>query len=112
MSLVLVLQGERQISALIGISVAFAAHVVGVYWWFRKDDLLYPLIMFPPKSIPPFWHAIFIIFVNGVCTQTLIFFFNLITKYINITMLHACFIILCLHNLHILPQIHLYGRPQ
>lgn len=60
------LKGERHISALIGISVAFTAHVVGVYWWFRKDDLLYPLIMLPPKSIPPFWHAIFIIVVNGL----------------------------------------------
>ncbi|KAL0709332.1 hypothetical protein Bca4012_016310 [Brassica carinata] len=63
------LKGERQISALIGISVAFAAHVVGVYWWFRKDDLLYPLIMFPPKSIPPFWHAIFIIVVNDTLVR-------------------------------------------
>lgn len=63
------LKGERQISALIGISVAFAAHVVGVYWWFRKDDLLYPLIMFPPKSIPPFWHAIFIIVVNDTLAR-------------------------------------------
>ncbi|KAF8045665.1 hypothetical protein N665_4561s0003 [Sinapis alba] len=63
------LKGERQISALIGISVAFAAHVFGVYWWFRKDDLLYPLIMFPPKSIPPFWHAIFIIVVNDTLVR-------------------------------------------
>lgn len=63
------LKGERQISALIGISVAFATHVVGVYWWFRKDDLLYPLIMFPPKSIPPFWHAIFIIVVNDTLVR-------------------------------------------
>ncbi|CAH8353675.1 unnamed protein product [Eruca vesicaria subsp. sativa] len=63
------LKGERQISALIGIAVAFTAHVVGVYWWFRKDDLLYPLIMFPPKSIPPFWHAIFIIVVNDTLVR-------------------------------------------
>ncbi|XP_010424020.1 PREDICTED: RING finger and transmembrane domain-containing protein 2-like [Camelina sativa] len=63
------LKGERHISALIGISVAFSAHVVGVYWWFRKDDLLYPLIMLPPKSIPPFWHAIFIIVVNDTLVR-------------------------------------------
>jgi len=50
---------------LVGISLAFAIHVVGVYWWYQNDDLLYPLIMLPPKSIPPFWHAIFIIMVNG-----------------------------------------------
>jgi hypothetical protein len=68
------LKGERHISALIGISVAFTAHVVGVYWWFRKDDLLYPLIMLPPKSIPPFWHAIFIIVVNGLYFLSYIWF--------------------------------------
>jgi hypothetical protein len=51
---------------LIGISVAFALHVVGVYWWYQNDDLMYPLVMLPPKEIPPFWHAIFIIMVNGV----------------------------------------------
>lgn len=43
-------------------------HVVGVYWWYRNDDLLYPLAMLPPKAIPPFWHAIFIILVNGMLT--------------------------------------------
>jgi hypothetical protein len=59
------MQGERKVSMLVGISLAFAIHVVGVYWWYQNDDLLYPLIMLPPKSIPPFWHAIFIIMVNG-----------------------------------------------
>jgi len=60
------LQGERKMPVLIGISVAFALHVVGVYWWYQNDDLMYPLVMLPPKEIPPFWHAIFIIMVNGV----------------------------------------------
>ncbi|XP_019058398.1 PREDICTED: RING finger and transmembrane domain-containing protein 2 isoform X2 [Tarenaya hassleriana] len=63
------LKGERQISALIGISVAFTAHAIGVYWWFWEDDLLFPLIMLPPKSIPPFWHAIFIIVVNDTLVR-------------------------------------------
>ncbi|KAL9428558.1 hypothetical protein AB3S75_030531 [Citrus x aurantiifolia] len=58
------LKGERKVSVLIGISIAFMLHVAGVYWWYRNDDLLYPLVMLPPKSIPPFWHAIFIIMVN------------------------------------------------
>lgn len=40
--------------------------VIGVYWWYRNDDLLYPLIMVPPKAVPPFWHAIFVILVNGM----------------------------------------------
>lgn len=58
-------QGERKISVLVVISIILMLHVIGIYWWYRNDDLLYPLVMFPPKSIPPFWHAIFIIMVNG-----------------------------------------------
>ena len=67
-------QGERKISVLIGISLAFALHVIAVYWWYWNDDLLYPLVMLPPKSIPPFWHAIFIIMVNGELMSTNIFY--------------------------------------
>ncbi|XP_044508617.1 RING finger and transmembrane domain-containing protein 2-like [Mangifera indica] len=63
------LKGERKVSVLIGISIAFILHVLGVYWWFRNDDLLYPLIMLPPKSMPPFWHAIFIIMVNDTLVR-------------------------------------------
>ncbi|KAB5552267.1 hypothetical protein DKX38_009578 [Salix brachista] len=63
------LKGERKISMLVGISLAFTIHVVGVYWWYQNDDLLYPLIMLPPKSIPPFWHAIFIIMVNDTLVR-------------------------------------------
>ncbi|KAH9737082.1 hypothetical protein WN944_004418 [Citrus x changshan-huyou] len=63
------LKGERKVSVLIGISIAFMLHVAGVYWWYRNDDLLYPLVMLPPKSIPPFWHAIFIIMVNDTLVR-------------------------------------------
>ncbi|XP_048139108.1 RING finger and transmembrane domain-containing protein 2 isoform X2 [Rhodamnia argentea] len=63
------LKGERKISFLIGISLAFTLHIVGVYWWYRNDDLLYPLIMFPPKGIPPFWHAMFVIVVNDTLAR-------------------------------------------
>ncbi|KAF9684889.1 hypothetical protein SADUNF_Sadunf04G0165600 [Salix dunnii] len=63
------LKGERKISVLVGISIAFMVHVVVVYWWYQNDDLLYPLIMLPPKSIPPFWHAIFIIMVNDTLVR-------------------------------------------
>lgn len=66
------LQGERKVSVLIGIVIFFALHVVGVYWWYWSDDLLFPLLMIPPKAIPPFWHAIFIIMVNGVCPCDLV----------------------------------------
>ncbi|KAH7542853.1 hypothetical protein FEM48_Zijuj02G0119100 [Ziziphus jujuba var. spinosa] len=59
------LKGERKVPVLVGISLVFVIHVVFIYWWYRNEDLLYPLILFPPKTIPPFWHAIFIIMVNG-----------------------------------------------
>ncbi|KAK9283641.1 hypothetical protein L1049_011891 [Liquidambar formosana] len=63
------LKGERKISVLVGISIVFMLHVIGVYWWYRNDDLLYPLFMLPPKAIPPFWHAIFIIMVNDTMVR-------------------------------------------
>ncbi|PIN05668.1 putative E3 ubiquitin ligase [Handroanthus impetiginosus] len=63
------LKGERKIFVLIGIAVVFTLHVVGIYWWYRNDDLLYPLLMLPPRTIPPFWHAIFIIMVNDTLVR-------------------------------------------
>ncbi|WOL06831.1 RING finger and transmembrane domain-containing protein 2 [Canna indica] len=63
------LKGERKIAVLTGITLIFMVHVFGVYWWYRTDDLLYPLVMLPPKRIPPFWHAIFIIMVNDTMVR-------------------------------------------
>lgn len=63
------LKGERKLPVLIGICVMFVIHIVGFYWWFRNDDILYPLIMLPPKAIPPFWHAVFIIMVNDILVR-------------------------------------------
>ncbi|KMT06481.1 hypothetical protein BVRB_7g156600 [Beta vulgaris subsp. vulgaris] len=63
------LKGERKIPLLVGICTLFTLHVAGVYWWYRNDDLLYPLIMLPPKEIPPFWHAVFIIMVNDTLVR-------------------------------------------
>ncbi|XP_020103472.1 RING finger and transmembrane domain-containing protein 2-like [Ananas comosus] len=63
------LKGERKISVLIGITLVFMVHVFGVYWWYRNDDLLKPLVMLPPKEIPPFWHSIFIIMVNDTMVR-------------------------------------------
>ncbi|XP_068328867.1 uncharacterized protein [Pyrus communis] len=63
------LKGDRKISVLVSIAGAFMLHVVVVYWWYRSDDLLYPLAMLPPKTIPPFWHAIFIILVNDTLVR-------------------------------------------
>ncbi|XP_054791098.1 uncharacterized protein LOC129296536 [Prosopis cineraria] len=63
------LKGDRKVSILFGISFAFMLHVMCIYWLYRSDDLLYPLIMIPPKSAPPFWHAIFIILVNDTLVR-------------------------------------------
>ncbi|KAJ0978175.1 hypothetical protein J5N97_013649 [Dioscorea zingiberensis] len=63
------LKGERKISVLVGITLLFMIHVFGVYWWYKNDDLLYPLVLLPPKEIPQFWHAIFIIMVNDTMVR-------------------------------------------
>ncbi|XP_050387091.1 uncharacterized protein LOC126803334 [Argentina anserina] len=63
------LKGDRKISFLVGMAVAFMFHVVVVYWWYGNEDLLYPLALLPPKAIPPFWHAIFIILVNDTLVR-------------------------------------------
>ncbi|KAI5670347.1 hypothetical protein M9H77_10711 [Catharanthus roseus] len=63
------LKGERKIFVLAGYFVVFMLHVLGIYWWYRNDDLYYPLFMVPPKSIPPFWHAVFIILVNDTMVR-------------------------------------------
>ncbi|CAL9760064.1 unnamed protein product [Musa acuminata subsp. burmannicoides] len=63
------LKGERKISVLVGITLVFMIHVFGVYWWYRNEGLLYPLVMLPPKEVPPFWHAIFIIMVNDTLVR-------------------------------------------
>ncbi|KAI3788499.1 hypothetical protein L2E82_01267 [Cichorium intybus] len=63
------LKGERKISVLMSVSVFLTLDVAGVYWWYRMDDLLYPLLMLPPKRIPPFWHALFLIVVNDILVR-------------------------------------------
>ncbi|XP_027903301.1 E3 ubiquitin-protein ligase RNFT1-like [Vigna unguiculata] len=63
------LKGDRKVSVLLGISFAFMLHVICIYWWYRNDDLLYPLAMLPPKTTPPFWHTIFIILVNDTLVR-------------------------------------------
>ncbi|KAK4351212.1 hypothetical protein RND71_030525 [Anisodus tanguticus] len=63
------LKGERKIDVLVGYFVVFVIHVIGIYWCYRNDDLFYPLLMVPPKAIPPFWHAIFIVLVNDTMVR-------------------------------------------
>ncbi|XP_071697212.1 uncharacterized protein [Rutidosis leptorrhynchoides] len=63
------LKGERKISVLVSLSLLSTFHVAGFYWWLHKDDLLYSLVMIPPKTTPPFWHAMFIVMVNDTLVR-------------------------------------------
>ncbi|KQK02870.2 RING finger and transmembrane domain-containing protein 2 [Brachypodium distachyon] len=63
------LKGERKMLVLVGITLLFVVHVFGVYWFYKNGDLIRPLVMLPPKEIPPFWHAIFIILVNDTLVR-------------------------------------------
>ncbi|XP_044507291.1 E3 ubiquitin-protein ligase RNFT1-like isoform X2 [Mangifera indica] len=70
------LKGERKNFVLIVISIGFMLHVVGIYWWFQHDDLLYPLVLIPLKTTPPFWHAVFIILVNDTMVRQAVMAFK------------------------------------
>ncbi|XP_022742090.1 RING finger and transmembrane domain-containing protein 1-like isoform X2 [Durio zibethinus] len=70
------MKGERKNAVLITYSVLFMLHVIGVYWWYQNNDILYPLVMLPPKTIPPFWHAIFIILINDTVVRQAVMAFK------------------------------------
>ncbi|XP_015080221.1 E3 ubiquitin-protein ligase RNFT1-like isoform X2 [Solanum pennellii] len=72
------LKGERKITVLLGYFLVFMLHISGIYWWNHKDDIFYPLLMVPPKGIPPFWHAIFIILVNDTMVRQAAMTFKLV----------------------------------
>ncbi|XP_078437136.1 uncharacterized protein LOC144707765 [Wolffia australiana] len=63
------LKGERSLWVLFGATILFTFHVFGVYWWYRTEDVLRPLFMLPPRVIPPFWHAIFVIILNDTMVR-------------------------------------------
>ncbi|CAA0836657.1 RING/U-box superfamily protein [Striga hermonthica] len=63
------LKGERKITVLVGYSAFLMLHILGIYWCNWSSDLFLPLLMIPPKAIPPFWHAIFIILVNDIMAR-------------------------------------------
>lgn len=58
-------QNERKPGVLVAVGWGLVVHVIGVYWWYSGEALWRPLVLFPPREIPPFWDAIFIIVVNG-----------------------------------------------
>ncbi|CAM8966789.1 unnamed protein product [Rhodiola kirilowii] len=63
------LKGEKKTFVLICYSLVFLVHVVAVHWWYWNDNLIYPMVMVPPKTVPPFWHAVFIIMVNDILVR-------------------------------------------
>ncbi|WOH01282.1 hypothetical protein DCAR_0520664 [Daucus carota subsp. sativus] len=73
-----VLKGERKLSVLVGYFLVFVLHVIGLPWWYWNEDMLNPLIMVPPKAIPPFWHAMFTILVNDTMVRQAAMAFKLI----------------------------------
>ncbi|GFP89390.1 ring finger and transmembrane domain-containing protein 2 [Phtheirospermum japonicum] len=63
------LKGERKVTVLVGYSAFLTFNVFGIYWWKWGEDLCYPLLMIPPRAIPPFWHAVYIIVVNDIMAR-------------------------------------------
>ncbi|KAL4610976.1 hypothetical protein ACB092_08G090500 [Castanea dentata] len=63
------LKEERKTSVLVSIALVFMLQVVLIYLWHRDTDLLYALVLFPPKAVPPFLHAIFIITMNDIMVR-------------------------------------------
>ncbi|KAI3447867.1 hypothetical protein Pfo_004532 [Paulownia fortunei] len=66
--------GERRIFVLIVLAVRFTLHVLGFYWWYENDDLLYPFLMLPPKAIPPFCDTHY--YGNGLKCVLLMYYKN------------------------------------
>lgn len=63
------LKNERKPSVLVALGCVLAVHIIGVYWWYSGDALWRPLILIPPRDIPPFWDAIFIIVINDTVAR-------------------------------------------
>jgi hypothetical protein len=57
-------QGERKSLYICICGGVLSMQIIAVYWWCTKD-LLRSLIILPPKAVPEFWHAVFIILMNG-----------------------------------------------
>ncbi|XP_024368468.2 uncharacterized protein [Physcomitrium patens] len=63
------LKNERKPGVLVAVGWGLVVHVIGVYWWYSGEALWRPLVLFPPREIPPFWDAIFIIVVNDTVAR-------------------------------------------
>lgn len=63
------LKGERKSGILFTIASGLFMQIALVYWWYRKEELLRPLFLLPPREIPKFWHAVFIIMVNDTMVR-------------------------------------------
>jgi hypothetical protein len=62
-------QNERRPIFLVALGIGLLVHIVGVYWWYSAGALWRPLVLLPPRNIPMFWQAIFIIVVNDTVVR-------------------------------------------
>jgi hypothetical protein len=63
------MQNERRPIFLVALGIGLLVHIVGVYWWYSAGALWRPLVLLPPRNIPMFWQAIFIIVVNDTVVR-------------------------------------------
>ncbi|CAM6015079.1 unnamed protein product [Sphagnum balticum] len=63
------LKNERRPIFLVALGIGLLVHIVGVYWWYSAGALWRPLVLLPPRNIPMFWQAIFIIVVNDTVVR-------------------------------------------
>ncbi|CAM8892046.1 unnamed protein product [Rhodiola kirilowii] len=63
------LKGEKNTIVLTCYAIIFMVHLGAVHWWYWYDNLIYPMVLIPPKAVPPFWHAVFIIMVNDILVR-------------------------------------------
>ncbi|XP_050209612.1 uncharacterized protein LOC126660261 isoform X2 [Mercurialis annua] len=63
------LKGDSKIYVFALISIFGILYVIGLYYCYRNDDLLPPLVMLPPKVLPRFRTAVFIIIINDALVR-------------------------------------------
>lgn len=63
------LKNERRLSMLVAVMVVLAAHMGGIYWWYKQYSLWRPLALIPLVQIPTFWQALFFILVNDTAVR-------------------------------------------
>lgn len=58
-------QYERSLLQIVGVAFVLLGHVASLQGMFDRSEILLPLSLHPIRQQPKFWHAVFIVFVNG-----------------------------------------------